>query len=358
MTKGATVLVVDDIQEDLRLLAELLAQEGFDVRVSTNGPDAIRAVEARPPNLVLLDIIMSGMDGFEVCRELKKRKDFASIPVIFISALGATEQKLDAFREGAVDYITKPFQPEEVIARVRTHLQLSRMDELKREVAERRLAESRLEGSLREKEALVKELFHRTRNTMQLVRSFIELEADDRQGNQELQDLVKETSLRIQAISLVHEMLYEGQDLSYVSSLGYLRGLAELFTDNLGLPKAGISLSLEAGDYHFLIDTAIPFGIILCELFWTSVTASFPSTAPGLIRLGLSKAENGDFRFSYSDNGTRLPDGYDFRSSGPLGLRLVFGIGEDQMRGKVSMASSGGFSCSFYFPDSIHVARV
>jgi len=123
---AASVLVVDDTIENLRLLSHMLGEQGYDVRAVTNGRQALLAVEQDLPDLILLDISMPGMDGYEVCRSLKLRPDCHDIPVMFITAMSDTPDKVRAFEAGAVDYITKPFQIEEVQARVRTHIELRR----------------------------------------------------------------------------------------------------------------------------------------------------------------------------------------------------------------------------------------
>lgn len=122
----ANLLIVDDVAENLRLLSGILKESGHHIRPVTNGALALQAARHQPPDLVLLDIKMPGMDGFEVCRQLKAEESLRDIPVIFISALQDTEDKLCAFQAGGVDYVTKPFQIEEVQARVQTHLQLRR----------------------------------------------------------------------------------------------------------------------------------------------------------------------------------------------------------------------------------------
>lgn len=121
-----SILVVDDTPANLRLLHKLLGGEGYDVRVAPSGDLALRSVHEAPPDLVLLDVVMPRMDGFAVCRALKADPTTRDIPVIFVSALGDTEQKLQAFDVGGVDYVTKPFQSTEVLARVRVHLDLLR----------------------------------------------------------------------------------------------------------------------------------------------------------------------------------------------------------------------------------------
>lgn len=120
------ILVVDDVPANLTLLTGMLKEKGHRVRPVPSGRLALKAVEHEPPDLILLDITMPEMDGFEVCRRLKQDMRFRDIPIIFISALTETLDKVKAFSSGGVDYVTKPFQFDEVEARVETHLKLRR----------------------------------------------------------------------------------------------------------------------------------------------------------------------------------------------------------------------------------------
>lgn len=122
--RKATVMVVDDTQENLVLLATILQPAGYKVMTLPNGAMAIEAARARLPDLILMDIMMPGMDGYEACGILKADPLTAAIPIIFISALSDPLDKLKAFQTGAVDYITKPFSVMEVRARVAVHLDL------------------------------------------------------------------------------------------------------------------------------------------------------------------------------------------------------------------------------------------
>ncbi|MBI5835292.1 MAG: response regulator [Armatimonadetes bacterium] len=136
------ILAVDDMPEHLRVLGGLLEQD-YDFRIATSGPDALRAAASAPPDLVLLDTMMPDMDGYAVLARLKDDPATHAIPVIIVSSQDVAEAKLRAFREGAVDYITKPFAPDEVVARVRTHVELSRYRELRRAEAALRASEQR-----------------------------------------------------------------------------------------------------------------------------------------------------------------------------------------------------------------------
>jgi signal transduction histidine kinase len=120
----ANILVVDDTVANLRLLVNILIEQGYKVRPAANGSMALSAARTEPPDLILLDILMPNMDGYEVCEHLKADEATREIPIIFISAVSEIIDKVKAFAIGGVDYITKPFQVEEVLARVETHLSI------------------------------------------------------------------------------------------------------------------------------------------------------------------------------------------------------------------------------------------
>lgn len=119
-----SILIVDDTPANLQILSDMLRERGYKVRPVSSGKLALQAAIASPPDLILLDITMPEMDGYEVCERLKAQENLHGIPVIFISALNETMDKVKAFSVGGVDYLTKPFQIEEVEARISTHLKL------------------------------------------------------------------------------------------------------------------------------------------------------------------------------------------------------------------------------------------
>jgi two-component system, cell cycle sensor histidine kinase and response regulator CckA len=121
------ILVVDDESDSRKLLSSILSSEGYTVRTADGGELALASVVVRRPELILLDLRMPDMDGFEFCRTLKENADTRDIPVIILSGSGGMVEKVEGLRLGAVDYITKPFQREELVGRVRTHLELARL---------------------------------------------------------------------------------------------------------------------------------------------------------------------------------------------------------------------------------------
>jgi formate hydrogenlyase transcriptional activator len=151
-----SILVVDDTRANIGFLLETLSQAGYRVRVAPDGETALEQIQYSPPDLVLLDVMMPGIDGFETCRRIRKLPQLSQLPVIFMTALSDTQDKVRAFAAGADDYVTKPFQSEEVLARVRTHL-ARRVLEVKLEQANREL-ESRVVARTAELTAALSEV--------------------------------------------------------------------------------------------------------------------------------------------------------------------------------------------------------
>lgn len=135
--KNVSILIVDDQPANLKVLLSFLTQHSFEVRIAENGDRALVALSNYQPDIILLDVMMPGMDGFETCRRIKADKATAGIPVIFMTALDSVEDKVAGFEAGGVDYITKPFQQVEVLARLNTHITLKRQkSELEQALAE------------------------------------------------------------------------------------------------------------------------------------------------------------------------------------------------------------------------------
>jgi len=146
-----SLLIIDDDPKMLDLIIHYIEKENFDVTIAINGLDGIQLAKSEQPALILLDIVMPQMDGFETCAQLKKMPETKNIPIIFMTANSAIEEKIRGFEVGAVDYITKPFQYQELLARVKTHLQLQQLQselisnnkQLKIEIDQRREAEKK-----------------------------------------------------------------------------------------------------------------------------------------------------------------------------------------------------------------------
>ncbi len=219
-----SIMVVDDNPANLKLLEDMLLQQGHDVSSFPLGRLALAAAAKYPPDLILLDINMPEMNGYEVCERLKSTRELSDIPVIFLSALNETHDKVKAFRSGAVDYISKPFQFEEVQARVETHLKLHHLqqalklhnEQLEATVAERTRELADAHGRLilldRSKSDFLNLISHEFRTPLNGLLGVGELVLEEMPSNQENTELRKmfEGSRR-RILSLLDDALLLGQ---------------------------------------------------------------------------------------------------------------------------------------------------
>jgi two-component system sensor histidine kinase/response regulator len=135
-SKKQTILIVDDNKKNLQVLGNVLHEEGYKIAVAQDGYQAVKLAEKIIPGLILLDVMMPGIDGYEVCMSLKSKKELKNIPVIFLTAKSETTDIVEGFKRGGVDYITKPFKKEELLARIGTHMELANARQLLKKRAE------------------------------------------------------------------------------------------------------------------------------------------------------------------------------------------------------------------------------
>ena len=255
-----TILIVDDTPANLGVLFKLLDNYGFEIMVAQDGESGLEKAHHNPPDLILLDIIMAGLNGFETCRRLKSSQVTQDIPVIFMTALTNTGDKIKGFAVGAVDYVTKPIQQEELLARVVTHLRLRDLTrnfqdankQLKQEITERERAEAELREYRDHLEELVQqgtsELRAANKKLRQEMQERLQAETEVRQQSQQLRALgvrlaeVEEKERRRLAREL-HDRV--GQDLGALDiNLNIMR--AQIAQDKVDLlyPRLDDSLQL------------------------------------------------------------------------------------------------------------------
>jgi two-component sensor histidine kinase/ABC-type amino acid transport substrate-binding protein len=226
------------------------------------------------------------------------------------------------------------------------------------EIVEHKKAEDRAMQSLRERETLLRELHHRTKNTMQIVRSILGLQAVKYPDNEELQRVARNTDDSIQSIALVHEMLYKSRDLSRISVKEYIEELAGLMMKGFAGWEGRVKVDTAIEEGFILIDTAIPFGLILNELLTNSIKHAFPDGRKGTVSIALSREASGAIKLIYADDGVGVPESFDFQGQASFGLRLIQSVGEGQMQGRVSFAGGNGMRCELEIPTDLYLPRV
>ncbi|WNZ27400.1 hybrid sensor histidine kinase/response regulator [Leptolyngbya sp. NK1-12] len=279
----ARIVVVDDTPENLHVLSSMLTERGYDVRGVTSGLFALQAVKAAPPDLILLDIHMPDMDGYDVCMALKADPQTYRIPVVFISALNEVIDKVKAFSVGGVDYITKPFHLEEVLVRVENQLSLLNMRrqleqqnaQLQQEIQERKRAEATLKEMLELREDLSRMIVHDLRNpltTILLYSDFLlrrgELQDRARQSAEVIQSTAQQLEAMINDL-LVMAKMESGKlilnctevDLNYLvmEVVEHLRAIADQKQIQLvaQLPDQKQSVSIDANLFRRVLDNLI-----------------------------------------------------------------------------------------------------
>lgn len=211
----ASILIVDDYHNNLRSLAAILSEEGYKVRKAISGEIALKTVISQPPDLILLDIRMPDMDGYEVCSILKSTPKTSKIPIIFLSALDETADKVKAFRVGGTDYITKPFQAEEVIARVENQLRIQRLSKqlieknahLEKEITIREEAQEKLQLAHFELEKQAQELMVTNQKLEETLAQLQAIQEQLEKQNKVLQESTQQEQEKAEALAAALEQL-------------------------------------------------------------------------------------------------------------------------------------------------------
>ncbi len=293
------ILVVDDISKNLQVVGTILRNEGYHVMPATSGLQALARVSAQPPDLILLDLMMPEMDGLEVCSRLKADPFTRQIPVIFLTASNEMEHLMKGFEAGAVDYITKPFNAPELLARVRTHLELKHARERLREMNE-------------EKNEFMGIAAHDLRNPLSAIQGYAEMIIEDAQslahrdleGNgQRIREAAKRMTEMVQ--NFLDANRIERGELKLNMAISDLSPLLQSVLETQSPPATAkgqmIQLELPPTPTLALADVSITF-----QVFENLVSNAVKYSPPGKKIFVRLKAEAGVVRFEVEDQGPGL----------------------------------------------------
>jgi len=220
-----------------------------------------------------------------------------------------------------------------------------------------RAAEEKVSASLQEKETLIRELYHRSKNNMQVVSSLLSLHSTELY-EESAKAVFKDVIDKIVAMSLVHQRLYESRDLSNIDMAAYVRDLAALMTESYGVSPAKVSVDLRLEDISMLIDTALPCGLIVSEIMANSLKHAFPGDRKGRIRLAMTRMEDDFVKLRIDDDGVGFPKGFDADADARMGMKTLFTMVRHQLQGSIDIASEGGVSYLIRFKRKLYDERV
>jgi|GEM_PF-758252 len=218
-------------------------------------------------------------------------------------------------------------------------------------------AQEQLQISLAEKDILLRELYHRTKNNMQVISAFLQLKAQFTKSK-EVNDLVQSVVSRIQTMSLVHEKLYQSKNLSQINIREYIQEIVTLLNTYHNITSQKISVNYDIEDMDFVIDTAIPMGLVINEIVTNSFKHAFPGGRNGTIDIRLRRESDGFMVLKISDDGVGLPQGFDLHSSATFGMMTTQSIIEMQMKGKIEITGGPGVTYTITIKDTPPEKRI
>lgn len=322
--QGSRILVVDDNPTNVIILFDYFSKFDFTVLVAEKGEDALELVEENMPDIILMDIIMPGISGFETCRKLKAGDKTKDIPVLFVSSLSDTLDKVRGFEAGGVDYITKPFQQEEVLARVTTHLHLHKLKKelekknvaLEKEINERKRAEGAAEAASRAKSEFLANMSHELRTPLNGILGYAQILKREKiltESQKKGLDIIERSGNHL--LNLINGILdlskIEAQKMELSETAFQFTGLLNAITAMIRIQaeKKGISFNF---DFH----PDLPAGVRadekrLSQILLNLLSNAVKFTDHGSVLFRVSKIQNSKsetrFRFQVEDTGIGIP---------------------------------------------------
>ncbi len=362
-----SILIVDDDPKILAVLKKVLEKEGHEVIAADSADNFFAVLNSRLPDLIVLDVLLPGVDGFEIASRLKADRLTRDIPIIFLTVCSDSHYQVKGFQLGAVDYLNKPLELDVALARINTHLTINNLRKklemknlrLNQEIEERSRAEITMKSALEEKEILLKEVHHRVKNNLQLIVSLLNLQSR-RIDSQEGKIILDEIKNRVSSIALVHEKLYRSTSLAHIDFGEYIQTLSTQLFKSSALSAADVKLRIEADPFSLDIDKAIPSALMINELMTNALKYAFPKGQGGEISVifrvqpisstnpeaGNQDQINGEAILSVGDNGCGLPEDINIEQPKTLGMQIINALAS-QLHAKLVIDKPGNKGTRF-----------
>ena len=363
--RPATILIVDDVPSNVSVLFDFLTTHDFEVSVAQSGESALQLIDYEVPDLILLDVMLPGMDGLETCQRFKSNPKTQAVPIIFMTALSETIDKVKGFQAGAVDYITKPFQQEEVLARINTHLTIHQLQQqLHEQNTVLELQNIELSAKNVELDTFARTVAHDLKNPLQSLVGFADLLLDtlvsrlDPEEWEYLQYISQAGQKMLEIINSLLLLAKVSQQEIESTPLDMLKIIAQV--------QQRLAPIIRESQGEIILPTAWPMAqgyALWVEEIWVNYLSNGLkySGQPPRLELGATPYKN-KIRFWVRDNGpglspsdqvklfhpfTRLPQTQTQEGHG-LGLSIARRIAE-KLGGEVGIESQPGQGCLFYF---------
>jgi len=375
------VLIVDDQEANRYLLKTLLTGSGHRIEEAPNGKVALEKLEAGNFDLVISDILMPVMDGYQLCREVRSRETLRGLPFVFLTATYVDEKdEIFALKLGADGFFRKPFNPRTFMDEIKTlpeehgknkggrspaapvdekeiltlynerliHKLEAKMVSLEKEIAERELAEEKMRRAISEKEALLREIHHRVKNNMQIISSLINLSARN-VADPAMKEVLRDVKSRIRAMSMIHDKLLRSEDLVHINFAEFLNDLAIHFYQFYKADPGRVDLKMDAESVNLTIESAVPCGLIAGEMLSNAFRHAFPGGRRGTITVGLKRLNDNEVRLSVRDDGAGIPAALDVQKSESAGMTIISAL-VGQVNGRLELLRDKGTDFRVVFP--------
>ncbi len=387
------ILLVDDKPENLYLLETLLTHNGFAVEKASNGEEALELARKNTPDMIVADVLMPVMDGFELCHKVKTDPLMNKAAFIFYTAsyLDKRDEEL-ALSLGVDRYLLKPQDPDVLLKvfnevfdeyqegkedsvipfpREKDYLRehnesLVRMLEkkieqlnktrlgLEVEVQVRKRTAEELKASLVEKDILLKELYHRTKNNLQVIVGLFDIQSR-KMADKSIETVFKEMSNRIYSMSMVHDLLYRTNNLSELKLDLFLSKLATQLIALYETDRTEVSLELGIASIPVNLQLTVPLSLVINEIISNSLTYAFSGQAKGQITIKARRDGENGLVLIIGDDGAGLESNYSPLKSDSLGMHIIRTIVENQLSGELRIDSTEGLVYTLILPDMLAV---
>ncbi|MDO9527581.1 MAG: response regulator [Syntrophales bacterium] len=367
------ILIVDDNEDSRIILRKTLESERYTIEAATNGEEALNMARKSPPDMIISDILMPVMDGFQFCCKCKTDDGLKDIPFIFHTATYTDEKDEElALQMGADRFIRKPVEPDEFIKVLRNVIRNvekgkirpqksvleekedvlklyserlvnkleKKMLDLERELAGRKQAEEQVQASLQEKEALLSEIHHRVKNNLQVISSLLDLTSIRTQDRKAI-SLLTDARAKIQTMAIIHSQLYASKRFDKIDMGSHVRDLVKYLSEVYAGGEK-ITCIVEIPDIYLSITQAIPFALVLNELISNAFKYAFGKDDEGTVEISIHRSDQDKICARIKDNGTSIPEEVDIYKTNTLGLKLVRNIVQKQLHGKLQLKRDKG----------------